>query len=282
MKFLISIFTLIVCCAPVYINAQDPFTTTRSAQMELNTGAAAYKERRFDDAEAHFRSALQLDPSEKRTKAFLARTLHQLYLSNRQLPENSQKGEEAMTFYQEILEEDPNDEAINDALSGLIGALKGYQALASWRQKRADNETVKPVYRAKSLTFLAGEKYNCVNEVTEAVKETVSKKGETVFVFKMADNYSDFLTARQCADDGLILIDKALSLDNTRSSPYSYKTSLLVQKSRLAQMEGNKNDVIKYKTEAEKVKKRFQDLSEQEAKRREEEEKQKTESESPQ
>ena len=278
MKLLISIFILIVCGALIFINAQDPFTTTRSAQMELNAGDAAYKERRFSDAEAHFRSALQLDPSEKRTKVFLARTLHQLYLSNRQLPENRQKGEEAIAFYQVLLVEDPNDEATNDALSGSIGALKGSQALTEWRQKRADNEAVKPEYRVKAFTFLASEKYNCVNEVTEAGKDTVLKKGEAVFVFKMVDNYSDFLTARQCADDGLILIDKALALDDTKSSPNSYKASLLIQKSRLAEMEGNKSDIVKYQTEAATFKRRFQALSEQEAKRREEEEKQKPES----
>ncbi len=249
------------------------------ARNELNDGAKAYKERRFDEAEAHFSQAMALDPSEKRTETFMARTLHQQYLTNRAAPENMQKAEQAIAVYKTILADNPNDEATNDAVSGLIAALKGPQALVDWRTARANDERVKPEYRSKALTFLAGEKYNCVNEITEAAKETITKGNEAIFVFKKPANGEDFAKAKQCADDGLALIDKALSLDSTKSSPFSYKASLLVQKSRLAEMEGNSADKEKYKVAAEEPKKRFQDLSAAEAKVKDDEEKRKAEEE---
>ena len=249
------------------------------ARNELNDGAKAYKERRFDEAEAHFSQAMALDPSEKRTETFMARTLHQQYLTNRAAPENMQKAEQAITVYKTILAANPDDEATNDAVSGLISALKGPQALVEWRTARANDERVKPAYRSKALTFLAVEKYNCVNEITEAAKETVTKNNEAVFVFKKPANAEDLGKAKQCADDGLALIDKALSLDSTKSSPFSYKASLLVQKSRLAEMEGNSADKEKYKAAAEEPRKHFQELSAAEAKVKEEEEKRKAEEE---
>ncbi|MEP6925333.1 MAG: hypothetical protein ABI954_12775 [Pyrinomonadaceae bacterium] len=240
------------------------------ARNELNDGAKAYKERRFDEAESHFALAMTLDPSEKRTETFMARTLHQQYLTNRAVPENMKKAEQAIKVYEQILAANPDDEATSDAISSLIGALKGPQALVEWRTKRANDERVKPEYRSKALTFLAGEKYNCVNEITEAAKDTVQKNNEAVFVFKKPENPEDFAKAKQCADDGLVLIGKALSLDSAKSSPFSYKASLLVQKSRLAEMDGNAADKEKFKADAEEPKKRFQELSEAEAKRKEE------------
>jgi tetratricopeptide (TPR) repeat protein len=252
---------------------------TVRARNELNDGAKAYKARQFDQAEAHFAQAMALDPSEKRTGTFMARTLHQQYLTNRASPENMKKAEQAITVYKTILAENPNDETTNDAIGGLIGALKGPQALVEWRTARANDEKVKPEYRAKALTFLAGEKYNCVNEITEASKETIQKGNEAVFLFKKPTNADDFAKGKQCADDGLALIDKALSLDSTKSSPFSYKASLLIQKSRLAEMEGNSADKEKFKAAADEPKKRFQDLSAAEAKVKEDEEKRKAEEE---
>lgn len=249
------------------------------ARDQLNDGAKAYKERKFDEAAAHFSQALALDPSEKRTEVFMARTLHQQYLANRALPDNMKKAEQAIGVYERILVDNPNDEATSDAVASLIGALRGPQALVEWRTKRANDKNVKPEYRAKALTYLAGEKYTCVNTITEVGKETVQKGNEAVFVFKKSENPEEFAKAKQCADDGLALIDEALTLDNSKSSPYSYKASLLIQKSRLAEMDGNNADKDRFKAAAEEPKKRFQDLSEAEAKRREEEEKRKAEEE---
>jgi hypothetical protein len=220
---------------------------------------------------------MALDPAEKRTETFMARTLHQQYLTNRAASENMKKAEQAIGVYKTILTENPNDEATNDAVSGLISALKGPSAVVEWRTARANDEKVKPEFRSKALTFLAGEKYNCVNEITEASKETITKNNEAVFTFKKPANAEDFVKARQCADDGLALIDKALALDNTKSSPYSYKASLLIQKSRLAEMEGNAADKERFKAAADEPKKRFQDLSAAEIKVKEEEEKRKAE-----
>lgn len=269
---------LLLAVALVSLTGCGPINKVR-ARNELNDGAKAYKERKFNEAEEHFIRAKELDPSQKITDVFMARTLHQQYLANRTSADSMKKAEEAIEIYQRILAENPNDEATNDAISSLIGGLRGPQALEEWRRKRANDENVNPQYRSKALTFLAGDRYNCVNQITEASKETVTKGNEAVFVFKKPENPEDLAKAKQCAEEGLELINKALSLDDTKSSPWSYKASLLVQKSRIAEMEGNAADKDKFKAEAEVPKKRFQELSVAEAAKKEEEAKRKAEAE---
>lgn len=249
------------------------------ARNELNDGAKAYKERKFGEAEAHFVQAMQLDPSQKITETFMARTLHQQYLANRSQPDNLKKADEAITIYEKILAANPNDEATDDAIASLIGARQGPAALDEYRAKRANDERVSPAGRAKALTFLASEKYKCVNEITELSKETVEKGNEAVYIFKKPANPEDLANARRCTDQGLEMINKALTLDDSRSSPWSYKASLLVQKSRIAEMDGNTADKDRFAKEAEEPKKRFSELSEIEAKKREEEAKAKQEAE---
>lgn len=272
MKLILLIILSLLVFAPANLRAQEKQSDNPLFIYQVNEGARFYKEQKFLEAEEHFRRALELEPTNQNVRVFLARDLHQQYLTNRHTPENIKKGEEAVELYQKILTENQKDEATNDALASLIGSLKGADALKEYRSERANNEQVKPVYRAKALTFLAGEKYNCVNEVTEAAKDTILENNEAVFVFKKPENLDDFATAKQCADDGLMLIEKVLLLDDTKSSPFSYKASLLIQKSRLAEMDGNTADKDKFKAEAEAPKKRFQVLSQAEAKAREKEE----------
>lgn len=252
------------------------------ARNALNDGAKAYKERKFNDAEAYFEQAMALDPSQKMTETFMARTLHQQYLANRSQPDNLKKADQAIEIYKNILNDKPNDEATNDALSSLIEARQGPEALIQWRTQRANDERVNASGRAKAFTFLAADKYRCVNEITELAKETVQQGKDAVYKFKKPENPEDLAKAKQCADDGLALTDKALALDNTKSSPWSYKASLLVQKSRIAEMEGNTADKDRYTAEAEVPKKRFSEISEQEAKAKEEEAKRKAEAEAAQ
>ncbi len=243
------------------------------ACFELHEGAKAYKERKFQTAEEHFTRAKEIDPNLTIVSVFLARTLHQQYLANRTQPENQNKAQQAIELYRRILTENANDETTNDAISSLIGQINGAEALIEWRMKRADDNQVNPQNRAKALSFLAAEKYRCVNDFTEAAKRTIEKDNEAFYVFRKPKNLQKFEEAKRCAEESLILIDKALRLDAEKSSPWSYKASLLIQKARLAEMENNFADKERFQLEAEPFKKRFVELSEQEAEQRRQEDK---------
>ena len=272
MKKFLLIFTLF-CFFCIAATAQQnqsscsniEYTNQSPACFELHEGAEAYKERKFQTAEEHFTRAKEIDPNLRIVSVFLARTLHQQYLANRAQQENQNKAQQAIELYRRILTENPNDEAADDAISSLIGQIDGAEALLEWRMKRADDNQVNAQNRAKALTFLAADKYRCVTNFTEAAKRVIKKDNETVYVFRKPKNLQKFEEAKRCAEEGIVLIDKALKLDAEKSSPWSYKTSLLIQKARLAEMENNFADKERFQLEAESFKKRFVELSEQEA-----------------
>lgn len=242
------------------------------ARNELNDGAKAYKERRFDVAEQHFSRALALDSTQSVTELFLARTLHQQYLAKRDSPENMKKAEQAIDIYKKILTNKPEDRASNDAVTNLLLNLKGPEAQEEWVKQRAEDTRVPGDQRAEAYTLLASKDYTCANEITEAAKETVQKGNEAVFVFKKPANVEDFEKAKQCTDAGITLIDKALQLDQNNDSTWSYKASLLAQKSRLAEMDNNTADKDRFTQESTVAKEKFLALAEAKAKKKEEEE----------
>src|SRR5215218_7181349 len=80
------------------------------ARKNLVDGANAFNNRKFDEAEQLFRSAVKYAPEgtteNKTALLFLARTLHSEFAANRTIKE---KAEEAITQYQKVLAGNPAD-----------------------------------------------------------------------------------------------------------------------------------------------------------------------------
>jgi hypothetical protein len=70
----------------------------------------------------------------------------------------------------------------------------------------------------------------------------------------------------------LELANKAVELNANSDSAWSYKANLLVQKMRIAEMEGNTEERDKIKAEADAAKDKFTALNEEKRKRQAEEE----------
>src|SRR5215213_7165501 len=90
------------------------------AKNALNEGARAYKDGRFPDAEARFREAYELDPTQKNAPIFIARAVQQQYKPGVQTPENLALGEKAVAAYQDILKINPANE---DAYKAIVGRV---------------------------------------------------------------------------------------------------------------------------------------------------------------
>jgi tetratricopeptide (TPR) repeat protein len=264
---------LLLIATVIISNAGCSMVNRVLARNQLNDGAKAYKERKFDVAEQHFRRSLELNPDDLIAEKFLARSLHQQYLANR--TQNASKGEQAIEIYQRMLERNPGDEDSNRAVSNLIELIRGQDALVAWLNKRASDTRVAPEYRAEAFTSLASKQYNCANDITEAAKQSVTKDAKMVFVFKKPNDAAEFDKAKQCTAEGTRLIDQALSLNQNNDSTWSYKASLLVQQARLAEMDGNTAERDRLMAESDTAKQRFLALSEEKARKKQEEEERK-------
>ena len=242
------------------------------AKNALNEGARAYKDGRFADAEEKFRTAFELDPSQKNAPLFIARAVQQQYKPGVQTPENLQMGERAVQAYQDILNRDPANEDAYKAIVFLYGQMKRDEKVNELLMQRASSAP-NPESRAQALIILASKQWQCANTITEQKEnQTKEDKGDKIIIhYKKPAEQADFDKAKQCVDEGMKLSEQAVSLSPNSASAWTYKANLLREKAKLAEMSGDnaaKEDFGKQYDAALETQKR---LSAEQIKRKEEE-----------
>jgi len=262
------------------------------ARKNLVDGSKAYKDRKFKDAEQLFRDAVARDPKGEYTEGqvaqlFLARTLHSEYIGDRQ---RRDLAEAAMTEYQKVLAQNPNDQSSYKAIASLYENLQMTDQWLDWVTKRSQNASLPPEQRAEAFTSLAAKKNSCANDITdtEQTKKKVTKDGKPAYQYVKPANPQDYENLKKCIDEGTQLIDQAIALetDRVRNAPSlnikalsdadlksnqdylkvfesarSYKTSLLFQASFLAEMDGRTADHDNLKKQGDDAKAKFLELS---------------------
>jgi hypothetical protein len=92
----------------------------------------------------------------------------------------------------------------------------------------------------------------------------------------MPANREDFEKARQCALRGLELAEKAISLNANNPNAWSYKTNLLREMAKMAQMDNKPDEKSNYDKQADEAEATQKRLNEEAARRKEAEEAQKS------
>ncbi len=262
------------------------------ARKDLVDGSKAYKDRKFPDAEQLFRNAVSRDPSGQTTEGktaqlFLARTLHSEFIGDRS---KTNLAESAINEYKKSLALDPSDQSSYKAIASLYENLQKSDEWLKWVTDRANNTGIPPEQRAEALTSLAAKKNTCANDIsdTDATKKTITKDGKQIFQFVKPANAADYDSMKKCIEEGTVLIDQAIGLEPAEvknapsfnvkgstdvqlaktsdvfkvfESARSYKTSLLFQAMRLAEMDNRIPDRDRLKTEADAARQTFLELS---------------------
>jgi tetratricopeptide (TPR) repeat protein len=249
------------------------------AKNELNEGARSYKANKFVDAQHHFEKALELDPDQKNAPVFIARSLQAQFKPGVDAPENQEKARKAIASYQQVLANDPtNDDAYNN-VAFLYGALNDDDQQRQWIAKRAALESVSKEKRADAYTVLASKEWDCSYKITELKEnqQNVNKDGKVLIQFKKPKDQKDFDTAQQCTARGMELIEKALAMNPDSESAWSYKTNLLRESAKLAEMDGKADQKAEFNKKADEAQKRTTELSEINNRKKKEEEARKAE-----
>ena len=244
------------------------------AKNELNEAARAYREGQFVQAEQHARRALELDPDSKTALSFIARTIHAQYRPGVQAPENIAKANEAIQAYQRILEKDPKNDEAYKAVAYLLGATKEDDKLRAWIASRANDSSLPPEKRAEAYIVLASKDWDCSFKVTELPtnKVTTLVAGNRATVsYKKPEEQKEFDAAQDCVKRGLEEIETAIKLDPASESGWSYKTNLLLEASKLAEMDGKMDQKAELDKQRDIAQKRTNALSEANQKKKQEE-----------
>jgi len=244
------------------------------AKNELNEAARTYREGQFVEAEQHSRSALALDPNNKTAPLFIARTIHAQYKNGVTTPENLAKAREAIEAYRKILESDPTNEEAYKAIAFLYERIKEDSKLREWIIARANDGRVEADKRAEAYIVLASKDWNCSFQITDlpSNKVTTATPGKVTVSYKKPKEQKDFDTAQMCVKRGLEEVENAVKFDPNSESAWSYKTNLLLEASKLAEMEGNTERKTELDKQREEAQKRTNQLSEANRKKQAEEE----------
>jgi tetratricopeptide (TPR) repeat protein len=234
------------------------------AKNQLNEAARAYHDGHFEEAEQYSRRALELDPNSKTAPLFIARSIHAQYRQGVQSPENIAKAQEAIQAYQRILERDPKNEEAYKAIAYLYGATKDDEKLRSWISARANDTSAPPERRAEAYIVLASKDWDCSFKITELPTNkttTLSAGNRATITYKKPQNQKDFDQAQACVKRGLEEVENAIKLDPNNESAWSYKTNLLIEASRLAEMEAKADLKAQLDKQREEAQKRTTELS---------------------
>ena len=245
------------------------------AKNQLNEAARAYRDGKFEEAEGHSRRAAELDPDNKTAPMFIARTIHAQYRPGVQAPENIAKANEAITAYQKILEKNPKDEEAYKAIAYLLGATKAEDKLRQWITARAASDATEPEKRAEAYIVLASKDWDCSFKITELPSNKTTtidpNNNKATVSYKKPGDQKEFDTAQMCVKQGLAEAENAIKFDPNNESAWSYKTNLLLEAAKLAEMDGKADQKADYQKQYEAALKRTTELSVANQKRKEEE-----------
>jgi tetratricopeptide (TPR) repeat protein len=241
MKFLTSLIVTIVLAAPAFAQTPAPTAVEGQVKEELDAAARVYREGNFVQAQAHSERALQLDPQNKTALYYVARTIHAQYKPGVDTPENVVKAREAIGAYKRILERIPADDEAYKAIAYLYGAIKENELLRDWLFQRAVDTTVASDKRAEAYVVLASKDWECSFQITELPnhKITTVKRNKATVSYRMPKDRVEFEQAKECANRGLEYANMSIALSPENESAWSYKTHILLELSKLAEMSGD-------------------------------------------
>lgn len=254
------------------------FVNRIRAKNALNEGAQAYRQGRFAEAQEKFQHALELDPTQKNAPVFIARSIQQQYRPGVDTPENRAKAESAIEAYKKVLANDPGNEDAYNAVAYLYRQMRAEDKESDWLMQRAKLEGAPKEKRSDAYTVLASKQWNCAYEITEQKenKETVQKPDAVIIQYKKPKEQADFDKARDCALKGLELVEQAISLNANNPNAWSYKTNLLREMAKLAQMDGKADERTKFDQQANEAETTQKRLNEEAERRKAAEEAQKS------
>jgi tetratricopeptide (TPR) repeat protein len=241
------------------------------AKSELNDAAQSYRDGHIEEAEAHAKRALYLDPDNPTAPIFVARIIHQQYKQGVDTPDNIAKAKEAIEAYKQVLQKDPTNEEAYKAISVLYAFTKDDQNLRDWIMRRANDPSMSNEKRADAYAILSGKDWDCSFRVTELpdVKQTAVEAGSAKVTYKKPREQKDLDKIQRCVVQGLQEAETAIKLDANNESAWSYKTNLLLESAKIADMNGEADKKVAYQKQADVAQKRATALSEERRKKEE-------------
>ncbi len=106
------------------------------ARNELNHGVRSFAAADYAAAAQRFEAALELDPTLNDAKTYGAYAYMMQFIPGGTSPENMAMADKAITGFNEVLDEKPNDELATTLLASLYFNMKDFKKAEDWHRKR--------------------------------------------------------------------------------------------------------------------------------------------------
>ena len=106
-----------------------------AARDQLNKGVESYKAAKYEEAIGHFQKATELDPSLPMAKTYLATALAQNVVPGLETPDNLKTADQAISIFQQVLAQDPNDVNSLKQVAGIYFSIKKFNEAKDWQKK---------------------------------------------------------------------------------------------------------------------------------------------------
>ncbi len=221
----------------------------------LNKGAQAYKEAKFDEAEADFRQAAQLDPSFLDARIYLAASYASQYVQGSTAPENIQKAQEAIAEYKKVLDRDPNNLNAIDSIGSMLYNLGGVpfnaqtlEQAKSWEEKHIaiKPDDAQPYYWIGLLDWTLAWHANGIMR-TDYNDHLPKRKRAIQTTDPLPEKLRTDFAAKyeQTADEGIQALQKAMELKSNYSDAMSYLNLLYRQKADMVASSDERASLLK-------------------------------------
>lgn len=264
-KLLILLIFVFVCGSFFEVRTDAKISSGKetSTEKELRGVLCDIENKNFTNAQKTLEKILQKEPNNIFAQRLLPGVLAKQIKENDKSPVNTAKIKIAIETF-EIASMNPEvsieQSLINNFIISLIQMLNDEQ-IESEFLKRSENKNQNPQIRSKYYTALAARKHVCANNISESVKKVANVNGQEIYVFSKPQKAEDFEKLKNCTEKGLEFIEKAIELNAESDTTWSYKGSLLIQKMRIAEMEGKTAEKENLKIETDSVIKKFRTLS---------------------
>jgi tetratricopeptide (TPR) repeat protein len=206
----------------------------------LNRGVQAYKLGQFDQAEEDFKQSAELDPTLQTARIYLATAYASQFVPGSPAPENLQKGQQAITQFKKVLEQDPKNLSAIDGIGSMLFNMGStpYNAdtLAEskqWHEKHIQlkPDDAQPYYWVGvidwTLAFRANQKMRQdYNQNLPRRKKPI--QASDPLPEKLRDQFAS--QYQQTVDEGIQELQKAMQLRSDYADAMAYLNLLYRQK----------------------------------------------------
>lgn len=239
-----------------------------SGEQDIRAALCDLDQRAYVLAQQRLERLLKSDPKNVNAQKLLLASLAEQIKPGDKSPENIALIRKSILAYQEALNNPLFNAEEKGRIDRFLVSLYGRISREEQRkelQKRAADVTRTAKDRSSAYTILASESWSCSFSITDrpAVKVPILAGNKATIVYRKPREQKDFDSAQACVKRGLEEVASALKLDPANDSAWSYKGNLLLEASKLAEMDGNVTQKVLYKKQSDEALKNAMDLNAQ-------------------